>query len=736
MKSYTLLCVLGGALAFGCGPSHRSTSDSGPYGACRSGNDTDNDCIPDDAEGCNLSVAPDSDLDGIPDWADPDADGDGIGDQLEAGADCRNPRDSDGDNVPDYLDTDSDNDGLNDGMEDRNGDGRLGDCQTPCGDNTQCSARNFETCTSTSGAAAGVCVSADCLNGETSPYQQDTDRDGKPDSAEGTAICNPRTQDNPTGIKPLTFYDSADTRYRGANWRIAREVTDVVAEPILQSPDTVESAYQWDMTSPSVGIAGFLASRPAIGNSALHGANWAIERIENLSGVVNTIVRVSGTNRTSLDGDDIVVNTTLQLDTRLPTTVNALRMLLFPALLDRRSELIGYPTTDWVPQSDTRFIVRFQTSYRANAQQTVFSGGFARLSSYDNRARATFLHLDDMSNGTGLTVSRNGQQDECEQYVATESGQVDIIWVVDESGSVLDDRNRVRDNAEAFFRRATDRGLNFRMGVTDMNDTGPGDQPGIFAARMPSGTGDRWIPCPRPDGQPCELDLFKAGIVDPSGIDAKDSTDEHGLTSARAALLRHLPRSDTDPQMVRTHAKLVVIFVTDEKADELEDQELLMEGNLEPSTTDLEAIDTFMQDYVTLFADNDVTAHLIAEPLPHGDTCSDGGAEHAYGYYTLVNALGGQTGSICQTQLGPTLDAILDAISGEAAPITLSKFPISASITIARDGDLVSRSREVGWSFQAASNTIVFSGLPAFRPDAPSDIVVSYRRWKNQVPVD
>lgn len=109
--------------------------------------DGDGDGLADAVDGANtITVAPDFDTDGIPDYLDLDADNDGIPDVIEAqptvgytsngtantdqdqdgvldafdqpgaifGGQFAPPENTDGQDLPDYLDTDSDNDGLND----------------------------------------------------------------------------------------------------------------------------------------------------------------------------------------------------------------------------------------------------------------------------------------------------------------------------------------------------------------------------------------------------------------------------------------------------------------------------------------------------------------------------------------------------------------------------------------------------------------------------------------------
>ncbi len=573
-------------------------------------------------------------------------------------------------------------------------------------------------------------MSIECSNGETSPTSTDTDGDGVTDSDEGTFVCNVPDETDPFGLKPVRYFDSVDSGYPQANWRIATEVNAVEGQPLINNPLPTESVLTFDMTADLEQVAGFLVTRSSRFISATDEALFVSTQIDTIAGVQGSTLPVSGANTTSLDGFDTVLSTIIEVSTNAPTEVTALRNLLLPKLLVRPDVDVTIPAAPWSGDSDTEFIVTFQSTYRETAAQTLYMGSVVRKADYDNRMRPTAIYADDMANGTGSTVSGNGEAIECEEYYADRPAAADIIWIIDESGSTSSDRQRIADNAAAFFLKAVDAGLDFRMGVTDMNDTGPGNQPGIFASRDgASSTGDRWL-------LPSEPAAFATAIGDPSGPDASGGGSEHGLTQGRSAMLRHLPRDSADPGKVREDAKLVVIYVTDEKPDEVEDASILGEGNNQPNATQVAQIAQFLQPYIAEFQNEDAIAHLISEPLPfEGQTCSSGGAEHAFGYYELIQALGGQAGSICADDLGPVLDAMIDSIIGDASPITLSKVPISASISVARDGVLVFRSRNEGWDFRSSSNSIIFFNQP-FDPANPSDIVVSYRRWDEQIPIE
>lgn len=713
-----------------CGPTagdQFNQPDADPNLACEPGDDNDGDCLSNATEGCGQVPAPDQDGDGQADYFDIDADNDGIRDSIEVGDDCGMPRDTDGDGMPDFQDRDSDNDGIADENEDRDGDGMLGNCSTACASSGECAAG--EACSIGLGGSVGVCASATCLDGESNPLDPDTDDDGVPDGMEGSFICNPQTEDNPNGLKRIKTKDSSETSFDGANWRIALEIAAFEGAPAITNPQNLDSAYTFDINDLEVQLAGFLTTRPASQDTARNEADALVGALNALSTIGNVTTRVSGTPTTSLDGYDTVLNMALVVTTNGVTDVTQLRASIMHVLLNRPQLEVQMPPAGWIGENDTQFMVVIQTVRRADAQQTLFMGAVTRLSFYDDRAKLTSMMADDLANGTSLTVSGNGEEVECDQFLANQQATADIIWVVDESGSTSDDRARIADNAVAFFDKAVNIGLDFRMGVTDTTLDGAGTKPGgQFSTEQAGGTGDRWILSNEPA-------TFDAAMRDPSGPNAVGSGGlEHGLTQGRDTMNLHLPRNDADPQMVREDAKLVIIYVTDEKSEEVEDAGIMSEGNLQPNATQQASIDTLVAPFIADFTTNNAIAHLIAEPLPFDAVCSTGGAEHAYGYYEIVNATGGQVGSICQLDLGPTMDSILDSIIGEASPIVLSKFPISLSIAVARNNAVVARSRDTGWDYRGASNSIIFFNMP-FDPLNPADIVVSYRRWADQVPV-
>jgi hypothetical protein len=113
-----------------------------------------------------------------------------------------------------------------------------------------------------------------------------------------------------------------------------------------------------------------------------------------------------------------------------------------------------------------------------------------------------------------------------------------------------------------------------------------------------------------------------------------------------------------------------------------------------------------------------------------GGVCNNGcGADIAHGYTEISQALGGQTGDVCQKDLGQTLQLVIDAIVGVASTAVLEYVPISASLAVAAGKQQLTRSRTKGFDYNAGSNALVFYGTPLTPKDA---LVASYRRWVAQ----
>jgi hypothetical protein len=451
-------------------------------------------------------------------------------------------------------------------------------------------------------------------------------------------------------------------------------------------------------------------------------------------GIGSAAVRASGTAGKSAFGSPEIKEAIWDLTASPAVGPAKVRDLLVAAALLKSSAVIsGFPGA--VTQPSSKLVVRVTLTLRPG--QIALSAAVANAADYDKvNSPFTFL-VDDMSNGTALCPANKKTAFECDIRKVSGKPVADIIWIVDESGSMNDNRQDIVNNANSFFVKAIAAGLDFRMGVAGMKK--PGSNPLVELGRFcskettdPSDSGgtDRFL-------LPSEKDIFRACVKNPP---YHEGGSEHGLTHGYFAVKRHLPRAVNRPDRIREGAHVAIIFVTDETAQELKTgHELLgMKGFL--------AYTDYKKDHCTLDAVKHGQLETFIKPLRDlyssaasagvptrvhviGGTCANAcNAEIAYGYKELATATGGQLGDVCQATVDATLNEIINSITASASPRVLKYTPISSTLAVEAQGVQLPRSRTKGYMFSAANNSLTFINVKVAKGVV---VVASYRRFLN-----
>ncbi|MCA9665524.1 MAG: hypothetical protein KC503_08045 [Myxococcales bacterium] len=702
---------VGGDGGFLDGPKNEGGADA--Y-ICDPEKDDDNDNILNKHEGCGK----DSDNDGVPNTLDDDSDGDGIPDIVEAGDTntSTDPVDTDGDGIPDFLDVDSDNDSIPDKDEDRNGDGRVGCCRVTCGEKIAgckdvpadgCGAG--QTCM---GGAGGTCMPAVevlCSNGETDPKKKET-FPGKPDPSVGNFICTA------TGLTKVTLHK--DT---ASDTQIVLLPAQTYTQLTIANAQGKEAAAIIDDRANDV--AGGVVSISTQGKVVATELNSVISAVQSL-GTITT--RSTGTVSKSHDGFDTVFSVELAVVTAQAVDPNDLRNDFIALVLNKpKSDLTGLPAA--FGKTATNFVLRLQVLLRPNDQQLLILGALADDALYKDDTKKTGITVDDLSNGTPLARANDGTVGECDAYTLSRDSKADIIWVVDESGSMSDNRASVVNNANELFNRALNAGLDFRMGVTNViyPTSSYAYAVGKFCSKISTsstddGGTDRFL-------LPTEQAIFESCIRNPPGY---EGGTEWTQLNAVEAVKKHLPRAANDPAKIRTDAKLVVIYVTDEISLPLQSSGFAPSSTCSLSTIQQAQVNNFVAPDVNYFLgrvdpDAKATVHMIGGVC--GNSC---GAQIGHGMIEIAAATNGTTGDVCQADLGSTLQIIIDDIIGAASAASLEYVPISSTIKVSLDGVVQPRSREKGFDYRRANNTLAFISVPFGQG---SIVVVSYLRFTGQV---
>ena len=257
---------------------------------------------------------------------------------------------------------------------------------------------------------------------------------------------------------------------------------------------------------------------------------------------------------------------------------------------------------------------------------------------------------------------------------------IDVLWVIDNSGSMYQERDRVKREIQEFFQWFEALELDYHMGVITTDVLNP-----VYAGQL-VGT-PTFVTRDTPDAQ------ASLGLAITS--DGLEMGDEAGLQAMELALSEPL-RSGVNEGFYREDARLVVIFLTDE-----DDQSA-------PAASE----------YVRFLEDlkggrEDIFVAAIVGDRDEGceGECTDGKQEAKGGdkYLDVAEAFSGFDESICTCDLAPAMERMGIESTYYVRTFTLSRTPGEPSMLTV----WVNGVEAGGWRYEPAPNAIVFDEAPA-----------------------
>jgi hypothetical protein len=526
------------------------------------------------------------------------------------------------------------------------------------------------------------------------------------------SVCAEVSPQNPLGREPVQL-----ATHPTVDLQLGVESDALVADITPANAVAGEAAMTFDLVSAGHELAGFAVTRSP---SAAALDAEVLDVMTGISGLgfAGVGTRSGGSFVTSHDQYPTVVSTVMTVTTVAAADLSVVRNQIL-------AELLGRPLADFVfpaptGQTGTAFAVAFSTQWR-NGTGVAIMGGVGLLADYDAGNDAA-MHLTDAGNGSGLAGANVTTDAACNIYSMQQLPQADIIWVMDETGSMTTKLQNIANNAVTFFQTAADYSLDFRMGVVDVNDANNG----VFCTGTAQ-SADHFL-------GPADLAAFQACAIQPWGGGVQEGGMEHGITQGYNAVVSHLPRAN-QPDRIRPDAHLAIIYVTDERAQELTDA---CGGGGGPWTNyDPVCLSSVVGPTVDLLhgvsnPEGVGRAHSIIGPPPA--SCPDA-IQVGQGYLDITNATGGQVHSICTPNMLDPMLRILEDIISSASVVVLPHRPISLSLAVAKEDKTVQpselvalpRSRTAGFDYSAASNGVVFIGQDFSQ--LPYELVVGYDRW-------
>ncbi|ADO72964.1 choice-of-anchor D domain-containing protein [Stigmatella aurantiaca] len=294
-------------------------------------------------------------------------------------------------------------------------------------------------------------------------------------------------------------------------------------------------------------------------------------------------------------------------------------------------------------------------------------------------------------------------------FIQQDATKVDVLFVVDNTASMVEEQPRFVQALPAFVSTALDKQVDLHVavtttGITPELNTCPGGAQGGEAGRFfpVDGSAPRILTHQMPD---------LATRLQANAQVGQCASVEQGFEAVRRALSEPLVNSADDPRtpqpndgnagFLRDAAALVVVFVGDED-DHSPD-----------------SVDTYVRSFQAKKGQYQPQRMSIYAIAPTGTACATAGGTGTR-YAEAAQRTGGEVVSVCAPDYAPLLRNVANKAFSPQDRFPLSVLPEVGSVVVRINGSPVSS----GWTYDGATNSVVFSPSPL--PGAKVEL--SYRR--------
>lgn len=284
----------------------------------------------------------------------------------------------------------------------------------------------------------------------------------------------------------------------------------------------------------------------------------------------------------------------------------------------------------------------------------------------------------------------------------TYNNKVDILWIVDNSTSMLKHQQRLSDQIPELVTKLNSLKMDYHMAVVTTSMGGDSPDGGRFIGSP------KYVTSKTPD----LINNLKARMI----VGEAGSNLERGLESMERALSSGYLANE-GKGFFRNDALLVVVALSDED-----------DFSKSNSSAGISYYTNFLDGLKTPWVDGSRSwmfsfigvLSLTSQCKTFNDFASAG-----LSYIGLADVSGGVKESICSTNLASSVSNIRARIFQILTDFKLSKLPVVESIVVTINGQAVPRSSENGWQYLEASNSIRFYGSAV--PAADAAIKVDFK---------
>jgi hypothetical protein len=310
---------------------------------------------------------------------------------------------------------------------------------------------------------------------------------------------------------------------------------------------------------------------------------------------------------------------------------------------------------------------------------------------------------------------------------ATVNSKVDLLWVIDNSRSMLPLQNNLTTNFNSFITGFVNKGYDYRIATTGSDAYLAGsffnNDPSYARFRDGTGTTRTGVYVITP----ATLNPINTFTINAT-IGASSSGDERAFSSFRETL-----NAPANTGFLRLDSFLGVIILSDE-----DDFSNPTRAELDFSTGDknynqagLESVDTYVSYLEGLTNSAGAKRRFNVSSIAVLDEACR--AQHAvdapstsigYRYMELANKTKGVLGSVCDASFSTALENIQKKIIELSSQFYLGGEPVVETIRVVVNDLIVPQDADNGWTYDAAANSVVFHGAAV--PPSGANISVAF----------
>ena len=321
--------------------------------------------------------------------------------------------------------------------------------------------------------------------------------------------------------------------------------------------------------------------------------------------------------------------------------------------------------------------------------------------------RCTLVFESDAENTPELRVPLLGEgvreREQTDEFVQTSGQTVDVLFVVDNSGSMSDEQNNLRDNFGDFIVGAQMFANDYQLGIvtTDMeNENQAGRLRGNPRIMRRGGNIEQQFQDTvrvgtNGSGSEKGLGAAEAALSEPLAFDTMVACNGDGDCAAPDRCVAGMC-GGFNRGFVREEAALEVVFVSDED---------------DYSTAPLNYYVDFLKNIKGFRNEGRFHAHAIVGSVNgQARACdtNDGQADAGRKYVDVAQRTNGGVYSICDNDFGVALREIGNRAFGLPVQFFLSRPAIEATIRVQVEG----QPRPDGWDYDQNSNSVIFAVAP------------------------